>query len=59
MMNKYLILIITLAINFSAMAQTKNEKELTRKIELNSFNNRLGMEMGLAIIDLAKRKIKI
>lgn len=40
------------------MAQTKNEKELTRKIELNSFNNRLGMEMGLAIIDLAKKKNK-
>lgn len=40
------------------MAQTKNEKEVTRKIELNSFNNRLGMEMGLAIIDLAKKKNK-
>ena len=40
------------------MAQAKNEKELTRKIELNSFNNRLGMEMGLAIIDLAKKKNK-
>ena len=40
------------------MAQTKIEKEVTRKIELNSFNNRLGMEMGLAIIDLAKKKNK-
>ena len=57
-MNKYLILIITLAINFSAMAQTKNEKEVLRKIELDSFNNQLGMEMGLAIIDLAKKKNK-
>ena len=40
------------------MAQTKNVKEVTRKIELDSFNNRLGMEMGLAIIDLAKKKNK-
>ena len=40
------------------MAQTKNVKEVTRKIELDSFNNQLGMEMGLAIIDLAKKKNK-
>ena len=40
------------------MAQTKNEKEVLRKIELDSFNNQLGMEMGLAIIDLAKKKNK-
>jgi hypothetical protein len=35
------------------MTQNKNEKEVIKKIELDSFSNRMALEMGLKIIDLA------
>jgi len=38
------------------MTQNKNEKEVTKKIELDSFSNRMALEMGLKIIDLAKNR---
>ena len=45
--------------NFSA--QNKHMKqEILKKIELNNFNNRIGLEMGLTILNLAKeRKQKV
>lgn len=39
-----------------AIAQTKKEKEIIKKIELASFSNRTALEMGLKIIDLAKSR---
>ncbi len=56
MVNKYLILILTFAINVSTMAQNKTEKEVLKKIELDSFSNRIALEMGMKIIDLAKSR---
>lgn len=56
MMTKYLILILTFAINVSTMAQNKSEKEVIKKIELDNFSNQLALEMGLKIIDLAKSR---
>lgn len=39
------------------MAQTKNEnKEVLKKIELDSFSNRMALDMGMRIIDLAKSR---
>ena len=32
------------------------EQEILRKIELDSFNNSLGLEMGLAVVRLAKER---
>lgn len=58
MMTKYLILLLTFFINFSIMAQNNKEVEILKRIELDSFSNRTAMEMGLAIIDLAKKKNK-
>ncbi len=40
------------------MAQNNKEVEILKRIELDSFSNRTAMEMGLAIIDLAKKKNK-
>ncbi len=38
-------------------AQNKHMKqEILKKIELNSFNNRIGLEMGLAILNLSKER---
>ena len=31
-------------------------KEVIRKIEIEKFNNRIGLEMGLAIVNLAKKR---
>lgn len=56
MATKYLILIFTFAINISTMAQNKIEKEVITKIELDIFSNRISLEMGLKIIDLAKSR---
>jgi len=38
------------------MAQNKIENQIIKKIELDSFSNRMALEMGLAIIDLAKSR---
>ena len=32
------------------------KKEALRKIELDSFSNRIGLDMGLAIVNLAKKR---
>ncbi|MBA2584110.1 MAG: heme-binding protein [Bacteroidetes bacterium] len=32
------------------------KQEILKKIELDSFNNRIGLEMGLAIVNLAKER---
>lgn len=40
------------------MAQHKTGEDIVKKIELDSFSNRMALEMGLAIIDLAKKKNK-
>ncbi|MCD8450358.1 heme-binding protein [Tenacibaculum dicentrarchi] len=38
-------------------AQNENMKqEILKKIELDSFNNRIGLEMGLAVVNLAKKR---
>lgn len=55
-MTKYLILLLTFAINGFTMAQNKTEKEVIKKIELDSFSNRIAFEMGSRIIDLAKSR---
>jgi uncharacterized protein (UPF0303 family) len=56
MVTKYLILILTLTITVSTMAQNKTEKEVIKKIELDSFSNQIALEMGMKIIDLAKSR---
>ena len=56
MTTKYLILLLTFAINISTMAQNKTENKIIKKIELDSFSNRMALEMGLKIIDLAKSR---
>lgn len=38
------------------MAQNKTNDEVIRKIELDSFSNKIALEMGLTIIDLAKSR---
>jgi uncharacterized protein (UPF0303 family) len=38
------------------MAQNKKENEVIKKIELDSFSNRMALEMGFKIIDLAKSR---
>jgi uncharacterized protein (UPF0303 family) len=38
------------------MAQTTNQTEVIRKIELDSFSNRLALDMGMTILDLAKSR---
>lgn len=40
------------------MAQNNKEVEILKRIELDSFSNRTAMEMGIAIIVLAKKKSK-
>ena len=56
MKTNYIALVITFAINISIMAQNKIENQVIKKIELDSFSNRMALEMGLAIIDLAKSR---
>jgi uncharacterized protein (UPF0303 family) len=53
---KYLILLLTLVIHLSAMAQNKTEKDVIRKIELDHFSNQVALEMGMKIINLAKSR---
>ena len=56
MKTNYIALVITFAINISIMAQNKIENQVIKKIELDSFSNRMALEMGLAIIELAKSR---
>lgn len=54
---KYLLLILAFTLSISATAQGKIEnKEVKKKIELDSFSNRTALEMGLKIIDLANSR---
>ena len=51
------LLLIQLTITFSTMAQNNIENiEVVRKIELDSFSNQIALDMGLKIIDLAKKR---
>ena len=36
------------------MAQSKKDKEILKKIELDSFSNSMALDMGLRIVELAK-----
>lgn len=56
MPTKLLFLILTLTIGVSTMAQNKPGNDVIRKIELDSFSNRIALDMGLQIIDLAKSR---
>ncbi|MFN3529723.1 MAG: heme-degrading domain-containing protein [Bacteroidia bacterium] len=38
------------------MAQLEANNEVVKKIELDSFSNKIALEMGLAIIDMAKNR---
>ena len=38
------------------MAENKTNEEVIKKIELDSFSNKMALEMGLTIIDLAKSR---
>lgn len=55
---KRILLIVTLTIiNFIVIAQTKIEKqEIMKKIELDSFDNRMAFDMATKVIDLAKSR---
>jgi len=56
MTSKLLFLIISLTISISAMTQKKSGTEIIRKIELDSFSNRMAFEMASKIIDLPKSR---
>jgi uncharacterized protein (UPF0303 family) len=51
-MFKLSALLLLLTLSSSAMAQNR----ITRKIEVDSFSNQTAMDMGLAIINLAKNR---
>jgi len=51
-MFKLSALLLLLTLSSSAMAQNK----ITRKIELDSFSNQTAMDMGMAIINMAKNR---
>ena len=38
------------------MAQSKKDKEILKKIELDSFSNSMALDMGLRIVELAKTR---
>ena len=38
------------------MAQSNNEKEIIKKIELDSFSNSMALDMGLRIIEWVKTR---
>jgi len=57
MKQKFLLLIILLTLSSLTMAQQHNtDNGVMKKIELDSFSNRIALEMGLTIIDLAKSR---
>lgn len=51
-MNRLLILLFFTSANISSMAQNK----IIRKIELDNFSNQTALDMGMAIINLAKKR---
>ena len=62
-MEQLLKIILLFGILFSGYSQekqeihsTKMDNNITRKIELETFNNRIGLEMGLAVVNLAKER---
>ena len=56
-MKKLINLILFVGILGNLSAQNKNMKqEILKKIELDSFNNQIGLQMGLAIVNLAKER---
>jgi uncharacterized protein (UPF0303 family) len=55
-MKRMISFILFVGILGNLSAQNKNMKqEILKKIELDSFNNRIGLEMGLTIVNLAKK----
>ena len=56
-MKKIISLILFVGILGNLSAQNENMKqEVLKKIKLDSFNNRIGLEMGLVIVNLAKER---
>ncbi len=56
-MNRILSIVLFVGFLTNLSAQNENMKqEILKKIELDSFNNSLGLEMGLAIVYLAKER---
>ncbi len=55
-MSKLILILTTFLISISIMAQEKKTNEIIKKIELDSFSNRIALEIGLTIIDLAKSR---
>lgn len=54
-MNKILIMIFLWTIHNPAQSQLKN-KEMVKTIELEQFSNRLALQMGQAVVELAKSR---
>jgi len=56
-MNRILSIVLFVGFTANLSAQNKNmEQVILKKIELDSFSNRLGLEIGLAIVNLAKER---
>jgi uncharacterized protein (UPF0303 family) len=56
-MKKTNILLIILTLNFIAMAQNKIEnQDIVKKIEMEAFTNKIALEMGLTVVNLAKSR---
>jgi uncharacterized protein (UPF0303 family) len=56
-MKKNLLVVMLLVVNLTAIGQMKTEKkEVLKKIELQNFTNKLALEMGLTIVELAKSR---
>ena len=56
-MNRILCVILFIGFTINLSAQNKNMEEVVlKKIEIDSFSNKLGLEIGLAIVDLAKER---
>jgi len=56
MSTKFLLLLFNFTLSISTMAQINSKNEVIKKIEIDSFSNRLALEMGLKIIELAKSR---
>jgi uncharacterized protein (UPF0303 family) len=56
-MRSVISIILLFGILANLSAQNENmDQEILKKIELDSFNNRTGLEMGLTIVNLAKER---